>query len=481
MHIQRGRWILVTLLCAVFTSASGSTVHQSDGASKHTFCRIHGKMELCNYHWGQHCGGDCFQIDCAHGPSSRTFPPIIFLLAFRWNLRLLESLILYIHSFWKSVRNPVDGLFKIFFFFKIDTENWETVLDFSHFGSRSVVVSIIILSFTGLSVLACSGIFPVIKKSIQGIGHSSESCRRRRLWICKHFSWYTMRIHIFGCKSESLLSNPPGSRGRRNNAGCLGTWNNYPQRTDSTSLNWFSTNFLTENSSSRNSCSLFNSSNFWILRIRVSRSARSRSANSSWSGACSRLDCSYPVRVRPIFTAWESICLFFSQILFSARSALYSCLRISDFASASNCSLVFPKMILNWQLSNSWLDLRFCDIQFSGLSVLAKQCMLKQAWVINLQQARTCFSLLKVQWWSQRIPGVLVVNLSIWVLRVVVANDVDCLDIRALEEWRYFLKVFSQFSSWKFLDLSHVNSLQFFPWFLYGSLRTCSCEKGLSW
>ena len=31
---------------------------------------------------------------------------------------------------------------------------------------------------------------------------------------------------------------------------------------------------------------------------------------------------------------------------FSARSALYSRLKISDFASASNCSLVFPKMIL---------------------------------------------------------------------------------------------------------------------------------------
>ena len=37
--------------------------------------------------------------------------------------------------------------------------------------------------------------------------------------------------------------------------------------------------------------------------------------------------------------------------------------------------------------------------------------------VTSMQQARTRFSLLKVQWWSQRIPGVLVVNLSIWVLR----------------------------------------------------------------
>ena len=39
--------------------------------------------------------------------------------------------------------------------------------------------------------------------------------------------------------------------------------------------------------------------------------------------------------------------LFNSQILFSARSALYSCLRILDFASASNCSFSLSKMILN--------------------------------------------------------------------------------------------------------------------------------------
>ena len=28
------------------------------------FCRIHRKMEFCNYHSGQHCGWDCFQMDC---------------------------------------------------------------------------------------------------------------------------------------------------------------------------------------------------------------------------------------------------------------------------------------------------------------------------------------------------------------------------------------------------------------------------------
>ena len=60
-------------------------------------------------------------------------------------------------------------------------------------------------------------------------------------------------------------SNPRGSRGRGNNVCSFGTWNNCPLRTDSTSLKWFSTNFLTENSSSRKSWSLFKSSNFWIL------------------------------------------------------------------------------------------------------------------------------------------------------------------------------------------------------------------------
>ena len=169
--------------------------------------------------------------------------------------------------------------------------------------------------------------------------------------------------------------DPPGSRRRGNNAGWLGTWSNFPLRTDSTSLKWFSTNFLIENSSSRNSCSL---QVFQLLNPSNTRtrSARSRSANSSWSRACSRLDCSYPVRVCPMSTAWESICLFNSQILFSARSALYSCLRISDFASASYCSLSLSKLILNWQLSNSWLDLRFCDIQLQCSSMVQQNTRL---------------------------------------------------------------------------------------------------------
>ena len=82
--------------------------------------------------------------------------------------------------------------------------------------------------------------------------------------------------------------------------------------------------------------------------------------------------------------------------------------------------------------------------------------------VTNLQQARTCFSLLKVQWWSQRFPGVLVVNLSIWVLSRHCRQGCRLSWHSGPGRISYFLKVFSQFSSWKFLDLEHVTLLQFF-------------------
>ena len=65
--------------------------------------------------------------------------------------------------------------------------------------------------------------------------------------------------------------------------------------------------------------SLLNYSNFWTVLTRKSRSARSRSANSLWTRACSRLDCAYPVRVCPISTAWESISLQFTNIIFFGK------------------------------------------------------------------------------------------------------------------------------------------------------------------
>ena len=50
------------------------------------------------------------------------------------------------------------------------------------------------LSITGFPVLVCTGIFPVVEKSIQGIEHSWKSCRIRRLRICINVSRYTIRI-----------------------------------------------------------------------------------------------------------------------------------------------------------------------------------------------------------------------------------------------------------------------------------------------
>ena len=75
---------------------------------------------------------------------------------------------------------------------------------------------------------------------------------------------------------------------------------------------------------------------------------------SSWNDSCSRLDCSYPLIVCPISNAWDSICLFNAPMLFSARSALHSFPRISDFAPASNFSFfVNPK----WSWSDRQLTL----------------------------------------------------------------------------------------------------------------------------
>ena len=80
----------------------------------------------------------------SHGLRARSFlsslSSNLFLSAFRWNLGLLDSLILWIHYFLKSVRIPVDGLFRNK---KFRTENWEI-------GSRSVVVSITIFHYESL-------------------------------------------------------------------------------------------------------------------------------------------------------------------------------------------------------------------------------------------------------------------------------------------------------------------------------------------
>ena len=132
---------------------------------------------------------------------------------------------------------------------------------------------------------------------------------------------------------------------------------------------------------------------------------------------------------------------------------------------------IVPLFLQKWSWSDSCLTLgSICAFVTSSKRVspyLLKNwlCTLKQAfslWLISLQQALRCFSLLKVQWRSQRIPGVLVVDLSLWVLRVVVANDVDCL---TFEPWKnevtcskssvnFLLVSSSTFNTWLFCNSS---------------------------
>ena len=51
------------------------------------------------------------------------FPPIFSFYHFVWNMRLLDSLF-EIHSFCKSVRIPVDGLFRLFGILALLAQDW---------------------------------------------------------------------------------------------------------------------------------------------------------------------------------------------------------------------------------------------------------------------------------------------------------------------------------------------------------------------
>ena len=162
------------------------------------------------------------------------------------------------------------------------------------------------------------------------------------------------RFPIFFMRIPDIKSQAPRELG--NTAGWLGTWGNCPLRIDLTSFiqvtwSWNScilsvTSFVVswisiENSSTRNSWALFNSSISW-----VSRSALSRSDYSSWSRACFQCDCSYPVFVWSISMRWDWICLFSSRTLLSANSTLHSCFIISYFAPESNWSPCSSRSIL---------------------------------------------------------------------------------------------------------------------------------------
>ena len=172
---------LVTLLCAVFTSASGSTVHQSDGASKHIFRRIHRKMELCNspFRPAPRLRSFLSSLSSNYFPFSVSLKPetswLFNSLRFTPSGRALE--------FQSMVSSGIK---------KFRTENWETVWDLSHFGSRSVVVLITIFYYGSHRTCLHRNISRNSERqSFQGIEHSLLSCRRRRLWICtKRFPIY---------------------------------------------------------------------------------------------------------------------------------------------------------------------------------------------------------------------------------------------------------------------------------------------------
>ena len=175
-------------------------------------------------------------------------------------------------------------------------------------------------------------------------------------------------------------------------------------------VSWFSTNFPLEKSSTRNSWTLFISSISWTLLIRVSRSARSRSADSSWSGACSRLDCSYPAKVCPISIGWDSICLFNSWILLSSRSALHSCFIIfgfciwSFFLFVKKCADSVVCCLIPGQIFFSVKRMqRVSPCQLRQTVNLATSFL---RGLINLWQVSTSFSLLPVvkpAYWSREV------------------------------------------------------------------------------
>ena len=96
---------------------------------------------------------------------------------------------------------------------------------------------------------------------------------------------------------------------------------------------------ISKNSSTRISWGLFNSSISWIFRIRLSRSAFCRRANSSCTRAFSLRDSSYPQFALSHSNRWQWACRCDSRMQVLRATTLHFCFRISDFASASMWSL----------------------------------------------------------------------------------------------------------------------------------------------
>ena len=105
-------------------------------------------------------------------------------------------------------------------------------------------------------------------------------------------------------------------------------------------VSWFSINLLLEDSSIRNSWTLFNSSISWKLLIWASRRSRFFFHSCSWNGKWSRRDCSSLAIVWYISLRWDSIIPFNSWILLLSESAWNSCFWISVLTSARICSFL---------------------------------------------------------------------------------------------------------------------------------------------
>ena len=127
-------------------------------------------------------------------------------IVFKWTARTVLPLQPFLQSFPFSVSLKPETSW---LFYSLNTllleerqnsSRWshQAVWDFSHFGSRLVVVSITTFCY-GFTRTCLHRNFSR-NREIPWVEHSWTSCRRRRLWICKNVSRYTMRTQNFGCK-----------------------------------------------------------------------------------------------------------------------------------------------------------------------------------------------------------------------------------------------------------------------------------------
>ena len=216
---------------------------------------------------------------------------------------LISHVILWIWSFCRKNKFMVDGLLA----------NLGVGIG-SRFRSSLLATSLPVLSRTG---------FPPVALWFQEFSLMYQVC-----------SMYQVPC----IKSQALVAAQHPTK-TWNDCQLTGTWDNFPLQIDSTSWNslesskwftlscnscicemsscivaWLSLNPFLENSSTRISWALFNSSISWIFLKPVSRTTFSRWANSSWSLACSFRDSSQPWLTLCISKRLEWACLWNSRM-----------------------------------------------------------------------------------------------------------------------------------------------------------------------